>query len=385
MAVDFLHPNAQIVASEEEKATFSWADSYQAVSYGALVGLVSLLVYSFWNMLTIVSEAWQKDQYSHGYIIPLIALYIMWDRRPNKAAQEPPRGEPEETFYGLMPASMFGKAVAAAGVALTALGWWTQNFPLEGVGWAILCVGGFAYVLIGQPFWKTSEPTRYLGLAILLAGYAIRILVAAEWEIEPLNRYCFLVCLLGAFLLVGGWRLVAWAGPSAAFLFFMYPLPSMFERPLLMGMQRFAAVLSEIVLVILGQPIVREGAVIRVDGIPLEVATACSGMRMLTIFVGLSVALVLVIKRPWWDKFTLLLTAIPIAIFVNVVRIVLISLTYRMTENEVVREVMHNQGGLSMIVFAMGLLYLEQFLLDRLTVAEEGIDSQSMGVGPLAT
>lgn len=383
MAVDFLQPGAQAAAPEEEQAVFSWADSYQKLSYGALVALVGLLVYSYWNMLEYVSEFWQKDQYSHGYIIPLIALYLMWDRRPNKAAQEPPRGEAEETFFGLMPASTFGRAIAIAGAAVTGLGWLLQNYPLEGIGWAVLCVGGLAYVMIGQPFAKVSDPTRYIGLAILLAGYALRIIVAAEYEIEPLNRYSFLICLLGAFVLVGGWRLAAWAGPAVGFLFFMYPLPSIIEKPLLMNMQLLAAVLSEVVLVILGQPVIRQGAVISVDGIPLEVATACSGMRMLTIFIGLSVALVLLIKRPWWDKFTILLTAIPIAIFVNVVRIVLISLTYRMTENEVVREVMHNQGGLSMIFFAMGLLYLEQALLDRLTVAEEGIDSQSMGGGPL--
>ncbi|MEO1496605.1 MAG: exosortase/archaeosortase family protein [Planctomycetota bacterium] len=384
MAVDFLQPGVQAAPFEEEQATFSWADQYQKLSYAGLIGLVALLIYSYWDMLTYVAEFWEKDQYSHGYIIPLIALYLMWSRRPNPTAQEPPRGQAEETFFGLMPASLFGKSVAGAGAAITGLGWQMQNYPLEGIGWAILCLGGLAYVMIGQPFSKVGDATRYAGLGIVLLGFAARF-VAGEYEIEPINRYSFLICLFGVVVLVGGWRLAAWAGPAVGFLFFMYPLPSMIERPLLMNMQLIAAVFSEIALVILGQPVVRQGAVINVDGIPLEVATACSGMRMLTIFIGLSVALVLLMKRPWWDRFTILLTAIPIAIFVNVIRIVLISLTYRVTENEVVREVMHNQGGLSMIFFAMGLLYLLQALLDRLTVAEDGIDGQPMGVGPLAT
>ncbi|TWT47264.1 exosortase/archaeosortase family protein [Botrimarina hoheduenensis] len=381
MAVDFLTPGA-MQAPAEEAPTFSWADATQKASYFALVGLSALLVYSYWNMFELTAQVWEKPQYSHGYIIPLIALYLMWFRRPNPVAQEPPRGGQEETFLNLMPASQFRQAIVGGGLVATGIGWWLENHLLEGLGWAILCVGGLAYVLIGQPFFKVSTAARYTGAGILLAGYALRILVAAEYEIEPLNRMSFVVALFGVFLLVGGWRLIAWAGPAVGFLLFMYPLPTMLERPLLGWLQRVAAALSEVVLVILGQPVVRNGSVIIVDGMEMEVAEACSGMRMMTIFLGLAVAMVFLIKRPWWDRFTVLLSAIPIALFVNILRIVVTALLFRVFDSELAHKMVHDFAGFGMMIPALGLLYLEQTVLAKLTVPEEGIEARAIGMGP---
>ena len=53
------------------------------VSLGILVGLVLLLIYSFYNSLSrLWLYFWNTDQYSHGYIVPVIAvvlLYMRWD------------------------------------------------------------------------------------------------------------------------------------------------------------------------------------------------------------------------------------------------------------------------------------------------------------------
>ena len=42
---------------------------------------------------------------------------------------------------------------------------------------------------------------------------------------------------------------------------------------------------------------------------------------MLTIFGALAVAMVFLVERPWWDKFMILLSAVPIALIVNIIRI----------------------------------------------------------------
>jgi exosortase len=383
-----LNPLSPLAGGATSSAeSFSWADAYQKYSYLGLLGLTGLLIYSYWNMLENTSAFWQSDQYSHGWIVPIIALYLMWTMRPNPAAQDPPEGMAQETFLGLMPASLFGQAAAGIGAATTAGGLALGSPLMQGVGIAVVCLAGLAYVLIGQPFERVAAGERWIGLAMLIGAYAMRIFLGANLYMEPANRLSFLLALFGAFLMVGGWSLLRWTGAAIGFLIFMYPLPSAIEQSLLMGLQKLAAIASEVVLTILSQPVVRDGNTISVDGFPLEVAEACSGLRMVTIFGGFAVACALLMKRPWWDKLIVLLSAIPIALIVNVARIVTTALLFRIfPEGEAIHQLIHDYAGLAMMPLAMGLLYIELKLLSLLSVEDEGIDSgrgatNSFGIG----
>jgi exosortase len=384
MANDYLSPASPIGAmSQSEPVRFSWTDSFQRYSYFALVGLTALLTYSFWNTLEKTSAFWSDDQYSHGYLVPLIALYLMWSRRPNPAAQDPPEEQAEETFLGLMPASQFRNIACGAASALTIGGYYLGSHVMQGVGLALLCLLAMSYVLIGQPFASVTSDQRYIGLAILLAGYVLRIYTMYVWNSEPGSRISFIIVLLGGFLLVGGWKLLSWAGPAVGFLVFMFPLPSKIEQPLLGGLQKFAAVVSEIILLILGQPVVRDGNLIQVDGQDLEVAAACSGLRMVTIFGAMAVALMLIARdRPWWDRFIILLSALPIALIANITRIVVTALLYRIfPEGDTIHQLIHDYAGIAMMPLAMGLLLLELKVLSMLTVEEESLDLGHSGAG----
>ena len=52
------------------------------VSLAILIGLVGILCYSFYNSLSrLWLVFWNTDEYSHGYIVPVIAavlLYMRW-------------------------------------------------------------------------------------------------------------------------------------------------------------------------------------------------------------------------------------------------------------------------------------------------------------------
>ena len=63
--------------------------------------------------------------------------------------------------------------------------------------------------------------------------------------------------------------------------------------------------------------------IVLADGrdIPLNIAEACSGMRMVIAFVALGAAVAFIACKEWWQRVALLLLAVPVAIFVNVLRI----------------------------------------------------------------
>jgi exosortase len=155
----------------------------------------------------------------------------------------------------------------------------------------------------------------------------------------------------------------------------MYPLPSVLERTLLMKLQAYASIMSTYVLQTLGISAARVGNTISIDTLsePLQVAEACSGLRMLTIFGAMSVALVMIIERPWWDKLVILLSAIPIALISNVVRIVSTALLYLAFGQETawLNKIIHDWAGFLMMPIGLGLLWIELAILSRLTIPLE--------------
>ena len=177
-----------------------------------------------------------------------------------------------------------------------------------------------------------------------------------------------------------------WAGPALAFLFFMFPLPSFIERTMLMKLQTYASIASTYTLQTLGVAAARAGNVISIDTLnDLTVAEACSGLRMLTIFGAMAVALVMIIDRPWWDKLIILVLAIPIALISNVVRIVTTGLLFLAfgQDKPWLSQIIHDWAGFAMMPVGLGLLWLELAVLSRLTIPiDEGGEYAAFGAAP---
>ena len=281
-----------------------------------LAGLVALLVAAYWDMLTLTSAAWSDDLYSHGWIIPLFSLGLMWLR------------------------------------------------------W--------------QPF-QESVPAmeRWIGLLILAIGLSAR-LFAAEYTILPVDRLSFIPSMFGAFMLVGGFHAVRWAWPALVFLVFMFPLPTALEVNVLNRLQRMATISSTFVLQTLGIAAFRTGNLISIPGMgqPLNVAEACAGLRMATIFGALAVAMVFIIDRPWWDKLMILLSAIPIALIVNIVRITVTAVLtmWAGQDNYAVQKICHDYAGyVIMMPLALALLWLELQILERVTIPVDTVQLRPVG------
>jgi exosortase/archaeosortase family protein len=103
---------------------------------------------------------------------------------------------------------------------------------------------------------------------------------------------------------------------------------------------------------------------------------------MATIFGALAVAMIFVIERPWWDKFVILLSAIPIALVVNIVRITVTALCYMVVgrDSYAVQEICHHYAGLViMMPLALALLWIELQVLERVTIPVETVQLRPVG------
>ena len=278
---------------------------------GTLVSLLALLIWSHWNSLALTASYWEEPQYSHGYLIPLFAVALLWMRKR----------------------------------------------PLE-------------------------EPTlwsRLSGIVIVAAAMGVR-LVATIYQSVTLEMVSFVPCVFGLFVFVAGWQAMRWAGPAIGFLLFMYPVPPLLFQGLSTTLQEFATAATTYSLQTLGVPSYSEGNVIHISELRLGVVEACSGLRMLTIFIAMAVAIAMVIERPRLDRIIIVLSALPIAVAVNAIRITVTGLLYLMAERgswvtmEMAETFFHDVAGWVMMPMALAMLFVEIKILDWLFIPDPSCD-----------
>jgi exosortase/archaeosortase family protein len=89
---------------------------------------------------------------------------------------------------------------------------------------------------------------------------------------------------------------------------------------------------------------------------------------MLVTFFALATGVVMVLRRPWLDKAIVVLSAAPVALAANVVRITLTGLLAETLDLDPDNDFFHNLFGLLLMPIALGMLWLELLLLARLFV-----------------
>lgn len=243
------------------------------------------------------------------------------------------------------------------------------NNPQYSHGWIVPLFAAGLLFWWRQPVQPVTLSARMAGMGLLVGSFALR-LWCASYRIVTIDMYTFVPALAGVFLLAGGWKMFRWAWAPVAFLIFMYPLPDEATRYLLGPLQTLATMVSTFALQTLGFDAFREGNQIILGDRHLNVVDACSGLRMLTIFVALSVALVLLGNREWWENAVVIASAVPIALIVNSIRITVTGVMYTI-DAELADKIFHDWAGYFMMPLALGMLFFEQQLLSWLVVAED--------------
>lgn len=205
------------------------------------------------------------------------------------------------------------------------------------------------------------------GIMLLVAGVALHILGVYVY-VEAADCLGMLACIAGTILLIWGRRFTVGIWPAILFLIFMFPLPFRIERALSGPLQLYGAEQSAYYIQMFGIPAVAKGSMILMGDLKLGVAEACSGMRMLTVFIAISAATTIVTKRSVWEKVVILLSSIPIALICNIGRIVATALAYNWFGQKTADLIFHDLSGWLMMPAAMVLLYLLLKLLDWLFI-----------------
>ncbi|MGL4942029.1 MAG: archaeosortase/exosortase family protein [Thermoguttaceae bacterium] len=168
----------------------------------------------------------------------------------------------------------------------------------------------------------TCKTVAWVGLSPLLIALAMRYFGVWNYN-ESIENWSIFPWVLGVVWFMYGTRVFRWALPPLSFLVFMIPLPYAFEVAFRQRLQDVAATFAAAILHFLGEPAVQINRIIRIGGEEIGVADACSGLRLAIGIAAVAVAVILLLRRPWWQNIVILVAVAPIALFVNACRIAL--------------------------------------------------------------
>jgi exosortase len=286
-----------------------WRDV--SVSVYLQIGFIALLFYAFYyDEIHRLFVQWLDPSWSHGFLIPFFSLYLL-----NRRKEDVLRTEIKPSY-----------------------------------------------------FWGT------VGLAGSLILYVLNLVVFKFGYGRPL---LMLTTLASIVVFLGGWNLFKQVWLPVFYLYFAIPLPADIYTRISRPLRTIAAQASAVILNLIPQlEASTQGVTIEIEykGVPLEpgldVAEACSGMRLLWAFLALGVLMAYLHKRPAWQKIILLLSTIPIAILCNLIRVTVTGLIYIFGDPQYAQGIYHDMLGMMMIFAAFFFYWGLAWLMENLFVEE---------------
>lgn len=270
----------------QQKSNNSISTNFPALLLPALLFASFILVYfPVWKRL--VMTWYSSDDYSHGFFIIPLCIYIIWRKKE----------------------------------VLT-------EIPKRPSSW------GLAFVIFSL-------------LLYLFANFA---------EIVTMASFSMILLLAGAVIYFYGFLMFKELLFPLFLLLFMIPVPAQIYAQLTIPLQLLVSKTSAWLAILLGLPIYREGNVIHLPERTLSVVQACSGLRSIMSLLTLSAVFGYLTLKSNLLRTVLFFSAIPAAILVNIIRILLIVFAFNYSDYDLTTGTIHTVFG--MVIFFLALIFL---------------------------
>ena len=194
---------------------------------------------------------------------------------------------------------------------------------------------------------------------VLILVMALSVLVVGVLGAELfLSRVSLLLLIAGLVVLFLGWNYLRAVLFPFAFLILMIPIPAIIFNQITFPLQILASKVAAAVLPLAGVPVLREGNVINLPTMPLEVAEACSGIRSLLSLATLAIIYGYLMETRNSVRVVLTLAAVPIAVAANSSRIVGTGLLVQYWDPNKAEGFFHAFSGWLIFVISLVMLFL---------------------------
>lgn len=286
------------------------------------VGIVALLlVVVYWAPIrTLLVARWMNDgDWSHGFLIPVFSLYFLYMRR--------------------------------------------ADFPVG------------------------SARPSYVGALVLALGLGMYFSFAWVIPMGYPQGVSIVVSILGLTLLLGGWPTMRVAWFPILFLLLAIPLPHRMYVEMSRPLREWSATAGATLMPMFMSGLYTQSQALVIDYLApdgrtgqLNVEQACSGMRLLMSFFTIGLAMSYLGNRPMWQRWVMVVSCVPIAVFCNSIRVTLTGLATVAGRTDLAQGTPHQLLGIAMLALALGLFWSLGYVLSHLLV---DVPVESGGGGPV--
>jgi len=231
---------------------------------------------------------------------------------------------------------------------------------------------------------ELSSRTVWPGFLIVFLAQVCAI-IGNLGESFFIQQFSFVLTLLGLLVVIFGtgpfWIFV----PLITLLLLTLPLPYTLQAMLTIKLQLISTWIGSAVISLLGIPVFVEGNIVDLGQYKLQVAEACSGLRYLLPLTCIAFILAYLYKASLWKKALLVVSAIPLTIFVNSLRIAVTAVLVNNFGIAMAEGFFHWFEGWVIFCLAAFLLAIEVLILEKFQVARITIEPVFLGRSAAST
>ncbi len=197
--------------------------------------------------------------------------------------------------------------------------------------------------------------------------------LGGEFTIMFISLWLLAAGALWSFL---GWRKLRVIAFPVLLILAMIPPPAVIYGNLTLQLKLMSSQIGVFMLRICGLTAYREGNVIDMGFTRLQVVDACSGLRYFFPLMVLAILLAYFFKGAVWKKIIIFLSAIPVSIVTNSMRIASVGILYQFMGSAAAEGFFHDFSGWFIFMISLGILLLEMALLKRIFPGRTGNEQQ---------
>lgn len=213
-----------------------------------------------------------------------------------------------------------------------------------------------------------QTPIRPSNLGLVVIGVSLALYALGSLGAELfLTRISLIGVLAGTVLFVFGWQHLRLVAFPLGFLIFMIPLPAVVFDRVAVSLQLVASQLGEQLLRLVNVPVLRDGNVLTLATITLEVNDACSGIRSLMALLSVATLIGHFSASTPLRRWSIAFAAVPVAIALNGVRIAMTGLAASRFGPAVASGTIHAASGWVVFIAALAVVWALHHALNSST------------------
>lgn len=214
-----------------------------------------------------------------------------------------------------------------------------------------------------------AYPKGWTGWMLLTAGLLLRVSTALSINAAPADLilsfsvFGLILWWIGSAVICFGHGILRSHPFPLCLLFLAVPAPSGVVNWMTETLQYQSAVGATLLFHIARVPVARDGLILSIPGLDLEVARECSSIRSSTLLIVVTLLLAHLFLRSRWRQIFLLAVSLPLAVAKNAIRIFTIAQLGTRVDPAYLDGKLHHNGGILFLALAVMMIVLLLWVL----------------------